>query len=62
MVEIISIASGELIVVMDGDKQSDPVDILKMLELQDASDLDLVIGSRFKTDLLLRAYLLIVIF
>lgn len=48
VVEGISIASGELIVVMDGDKQHDPMDILKMLELQNASDLDLVIGSRFR--------------
>lgn len=48
VVEGISIASGELIVVMDGDKQHDPRDILKMLLLQSSSNLDLVIGSRFK--------------
>ena len=47
VVEGISLASKELVCVMDGDGQHDPKDILKMLEVLLADKTDLVVGSRF---------------
>ena len=47
VIEGSSLASKDLICVMDGDGQHDPMDVLKMLEQFNHDDTDLMIGSRF---------------
>lgn len=50
VVEGISLASFELICVMDGDGQHNPSDLIRMHKLILSKDLDLIIGSRFLTN------------
>jgi dolichol-phosphate mannosyltransferase len=47
VIEGVSLASKDLICVMDGDGQHDPIDVLKMLEQFNSDETDLMIGSRF---------------
>jgi dolichol-phosphate mannosyltransferase len=47
VIEGVSLASKDLICVMDGDGQHDPMDVLKMLEEFNLDEIDLMIGSRF---------------
>lgn len=47
VIEGASLASKDLICVMDGDGQHDPMDVLKMLEQFNFEETDLMIGSRF---------------
>ena len=47
VIEGVSLASKDLICVMDGDGQHDPMDVLKMLEQFNSDETDLMIGSRF---------------
>ena len=47
VIEGVSLASKDLICVMDGDGQHDPMDVLKMLEQFNSDEIDLMIGSRF---------------
>lgn len=49
VIEGMAVANAPLIVVMDGDGQHDPKNIIKLLEVQKNDSLDLVIGSRFLT-------------
>lgn len=42
----IELAQGQFIVTMDGDQQNDPADIIPMLEVAEARDVDLVMGIR----------------
>lgn len=47
VIEGASLASKDLICVMDGDGQHDPIDVLKMLEQFNFDETDIMIGSRF---------------
>jgi len=49
IIEGMAVANAPLVVVMDGDGQHDPKNIIKLLEVQKNASLDLVIGSRFFT-------------
>ena len=49
IIEGMAVANAPLVVVMDGDGQHDPKNIIKLLEAQKNASLDLVIGSRFLT-------------
>jgi len=50
VIEGMAVSNSELIVIMDGDGQHDPKNIIDLIEAQKKESLDLVIGSRFLDD------------